>query len=184
MSAEPAPSVALDDAVAEPRPPARRACVVMLGGRPFAVDVTDAREVVVLDATTPVPGAPSELVGVMNLRGHVLPVVEARPLLGLPVRAAVGRPRAVVVADGAHRAAVLIERVLGLSAFDHVQPPADGAAPGALALGELVDEAGERATVLNAGALLSALRRAWDPDVTPAVPADPGAAAAAPTSGA
>jgi purine-binding chemotaxis protein CheW len=184
LSAEPTASVAVDEAAAEPRPPARRACLVMLGGRPFAVDVTEAREVVVLDVTTPVPGAPPELVGVMNLRGHVLPVVEARPLLGLPVRAAVGRSRAVVVADGAHRAAVLIERVLGLSAFDQVLPPADGAAPDALAVGEMVDEAGERATVLNACALLSALRRAWEPDVTPAVPADPGAAAAAPTSGA
>src|SRR5215470_2574735 len=47
------------------RPVARRACVIMLGGRPFAVDVTEAREVVVVDATTSVPGAPAELVGVM-----------------------------------------------------------------------------------------------------------------------
>jgi purine-binding chemotaxis protein CheW len=62
-----------------------RACVVLLGGRPFAVDVTDAREVVVLETTTPVPGAPAAVIGVMNLRGNVLPVVEARPLLGLPV---------------------------------------------------------------------------------------------------
>ncbi len=66
-------------------PPVPRACLVMLGGRPFAVDVADAREVVVLDTTTAVPGAPPAVLGVMNLRGHVLPVVEARPLLGLPV---------------------------------------------------------------------------------------------------
>jgi purine-binding chemotaxis protein CheW len=183
LSAEPTGSVAVDEVVAEPRP-ARRACVVLLGGRPFAVDVTEAREVVVLDVTTPVPGAPRELVGVMNLRGNVLPVVEARPLLGLPVRAAVGRPRAVVLADGAHRAAVLIDRVLGLSAFEAVQPPADGTTPDGLALGEMVDDTGTRATVLNARALLSALRRAWDSDITLAVPANPGAAAAAPTSGA
>ena len=184
MSAEVPVDTGVAEAAAEPRPPARRACVVMLGGRPFAVDVTEAREVVVLDVTTPVPGAPSALVGVMNLRGSVLPVVEARPLLGVPVRAAVGRPRAVVLADGAHRAAILIERVLGLSAFDQVQPPADGGAPGPLSLGELVDEGGERATVLDARALLSAVRRGWDPDVSHAVPVDPGAAEAAPTPGA
>ena len=154
--------VNVDDAAAE-RPAARRACVVMLGGRPFAVDVTQAREVVVLDVTTPVPGAPATLVGVMNLRGSVLPVVEARPLLGLPVRAPAGRPRALVLAEADQRAAILIERVLGLSAFDTVKAPADGVAPGALAVGELVDEAGERATMLDAGALLQAVRRAWDP---------------------
>jgi len=157
------PGVNVDAAAIAERPAARRACVVMLGGRPFAVDVTQAREVVVLDVTTPVPGAPATLVGVMNLRGSVLPVVEARPLLGLPVRAAAGRPRALVLAEADQRAAILIERVLGLSAFDTVKAPADGVAPGALAVGELVDEAGERATMLDAGALLQAVRRAWDP---------------------
>jgi len=154
------------DALAE-RAPARRACVVMLGGRPFALDVADTREVVVLDVTTPVPGAPAALVGVMNLRGSVLPVIEARPLLGLPVRAAVGRPRALVLADAGQRAAMLIERVLGLTAFDSVTPPAAGATPGALTVGELVDDAGQRATVLDAGALLRAVRRDWDSTTQP-----------------
>ena len=105
-------------------PPAARACVVMLGGRPFAVDVADAREVVVLDATTPVPGAPPAVLGVMNLRGNVLPVVEARPLLGLPVHNR--RDRALVVADGDQRAAVVIEGVLGLTALEDVQPQPAG----------------------------------------------------------
>jgi len=159
-------TVHVDVDVAAERAPGRRACVVMLGGRPFAVDVGETREVVVLDVTTPVPGAPAALVGVMNLRGSVLPVIEARPLLGLPVRAAVGRPRALVLADAGQRAAVLIERVLGLTAFDSVIPPAAGVTPGALAVGELVDDAGERATVLDAGALLRAVRRDWDSTTT------------------
>jgi purine-binding chemotaxis protein CheW len=143
------------------RPPARRACVVMLGGQPFAVDVLEAREVVLLDAITPVPGAPPALVGVMNLRGHVLPVVEARPLLDLSVRATHDRPRALVLADGDHRAAIVIERVLGLAAFDVVQPLAD-ADPRGLVVGEVIDEAGARASVLAARALLTAARRGWD----------------------
>jgi chemotaxis signal transduction protein len=174
MSAE-APLAAPAAAVAE-QPAARRACVVMLGGRPFAVDVTDAREVVLLDVTTPVPGAPAALVGLMNLRGSVLPVLEARPLLGLPVRAAVGRPRALVLADADRRAGILIERVLGLTGFHDVQARA-ASEPGALVVGELVDEAGERAAVLDARAVLSAARRAWDPvaDSSRAVPRTSGA---------
>jgi purine-binding chemotaxis protein CheW len=143
------------------RPPARRACVVLLGGRPFAVDVLQAREVVVLEATTPVPGAPASVIGVMNLRGNVLPVVEARPLLGVPAPTTVERPRALVLADGEHQAAVVIERVLGLAAFDDVQPIAEPAGDG-LAVGELVDESGTRATLLDGPALLGALRRAWN----------------------
>jgi len=159
MSAEtPRPDPALPDLE---RAPVRRACVVLLGGRPFAVDVADAREVVVLDTTTPVPGAPAPVIGVMNLRGSVLPVVEARPLLGVPVRGGGERGRALVLADGDRRAAILIERVLGLTVLDDVRPLAAADETG-LAVGELTGEAGDRATLLDARAVLAALRRPWD----------------------
>jgi purine-binding chemotaxis protein CheW len=161
LSAEaPVPEVAGVEEL--PPAPVRRACVVVLGGQPFAVDVADAREVVELDATTPVPGAPAPLLGVMNLRGSVLPVVEARPLLGLPVRATAEPGRALVVADGAQRAAILIERVLGLATLDAVQPPAAGADHGGFAVGQLAAEPGAGATLLDARAMLAALRRPWD----------------------
>jgi purine-binding chemotaxis protein CheW len=146
--------------VITPAAPARRACVVVLGGRPFAVDVADAREVVALDETTPVPGAPAAVVGVMNLRGGVLPVLEARPLLGLPARAVTGRGQALVLADGDRRAAIRIERVLGLAALDDVQPAGEPDAAG-LAIGEVAVEPGGRATLLDARAMLAALRRSW-----------------------
>jgi purine-binding chemotaxis protein CheW len=140
--------------------PARRACVVLLGNRRFAVEVTDAREVVPLDTTTPVPGAPAAVVGVMNLRGNVMPVVEARPLLGLPVRATTDR--ALVLADGERRAAVLIEAVLGLTTLDSVRPPAPETT-GSFTVGELSADTGGQATLLDARAVLAALRRAWEP---------------------
>ena len=155
MSAEtPIPAPLIPEAQAGPR-----ACVVVLGGQHFAVDVTDAREVVLLETTTPVPGAPAELIGVMNLRGNVLPIMEARPLLGLPVGA--GTDRALILADGERRAAVLIEGVLGLTALDGVQAP--GEDPGGLAVGEVNADTGGRATLLDGRAVLAALRRAWDP---------------------
>src|SRR5262245_17552225 len=107
----------------------------------------------------------------MNLRGTVLPVIEARPLLGLAVRPAVGPARALVLADDTNqRAAILIERVLGLAVFENVNPPAAGVAPGDLIVGDLVDEAGDRATVLGAAALLRAVRRAWIPPRSPRMP--------------
>lgn len=142
--------------------PIRRACVVLLGGRPFAVDIADAREVIVLDTTTRVPGAPASVLGVMNLRGTVLTVVDARPLLGLPVRPAAERGRALVLADGGRVAAMVIERVLGLTAFEDVQPLAEGPAHGVLAVGEVTGEPGGPATLLDARAVLAALRRPWD----------------------
>jgi chemotaxis signal transduction protein len=141
-------------------PPAGRACVVRLGGRPFAVDVADAREVVLLETTTTVPGAPPSVLGVMNLRGNVLPVVEIRPLLGLPVRAA--SDRALVLADGNRRAAVLIENVVGLTALPDVRPTLDEALAH-LTIGEIDVDTGGRATLLDGPAVLTALRQVWDP---------------------
>jgi purine-binding chemotaxis protein CheW len=159
LSAETPAPLAL--APAPEAPPTARACVVVLGGRQFAVDVTDAREVVVLDTTTPVPGAPTVVIGLMNLRGNVLPVVEARPLLGLPVR--VTTDRALVLADGERRAAVLVEAVLGLTTLDSLRPPASET-PGSFTVGELSADTGGHATLLDGRAVLAALRRAWEPD--------------------
>jgi chemotaxis signal transduction protein len=143
-----------------PSPPAARACVVRLGGRSFAVDVSDAREVVTLEATTPVPGAPSAVLGVMNLRGSVLPVVEVRPLLGLSARAAAHR--ALVLADGDRRAAVVIEAVIGLATLEDVRPTTDLALSN-VAVGEIDVDAVGHATVLDGPTVLTALRQIWDP---------------------
>jgi chemotaxis signal transduction protein len=152
-----------DPATAAPVPApvaAARACVVRLGGRSFAVDVADAREVVTLETTTPVPGAPDSVLGVMNLRGHVLPVVEVRPLLGLAAR--VAADRALVLADGDRRAAVVIEAVIGLTTLEGVRPTIDPALAH-VAVGEIDVDTGGHATLLDGPAVLAALRQVWDP---------------------
>jgi purine-binding chemotaxis protein CheW len=141
----------------------RRACVFLLGGAAFAVDVCQAREVVMLQEFTRVPGAPAPLVGVANLRGSVLPIVEVRPLLGLaPQPIGEGSP-AVVLADGPLTAAVAIDQVIGLDWYDEARPlPAADARPcAAFAAGELERRDEPPATLLDASILLAALRRAW-----------------------
>jgi len=152
------------DVVALPGVRARRACVVALGGRTLAVDVGDAREVVTLDALSTVPGAPAPLLGVANLRGAVLAVADARPLLGLAPRTATSSPKAVVLAAGGLEAAVPIDGVLGLDWFDEPLP-ADDLPDGplkAFAAG-LVPRPGEPAILLDAVRLLEALRAPWTP---------------------
>jgi purine-binding chemotaxis protein CheW len=154
-------------AVLEATPPAlhrHRACVVTLGGRPFAVDVRDAREVVTLEALTTVPGAPAPLVGVANLRGSVLGVAEARPLLGVPSQPVTPGSPALVIAAGDLQAAMPIDRVVGLDWFDAPLPlDPDDPRPGAALATGLVPHAGDHATLLDAGRLLEALRAPWAP---------------------
>ena len=154
-----APLPPADAAVPAPR---NRACVVTLGGRPFAVDVREVREVVMLEPLTAMPGAPAPLLGVANLRGSILGVAEARPLLGLPARPVTSGAPALVLAVGDVQAAMPIDRVVGLDWFDTPLPlVADDRRPGAAFAAGLVPHADDYATLLDAGRLLDALRAPW-----------------------
>jgi purine-binding chemotaxis protein CheW len=87
-----------------------RVCLISLGGELFAIDLRSVSEVFEVDAVTPVPGMPGALVGVANLRGLVIPLVDLRASLGLATGGAT-LPYAVVVRHGEQLLAVLIERV-------------------------------------------------------------------------
>jgi purine-binding chemotaxis protein CheW len=102
-----------------------RVCLFTLGGEAFAVDVRCTREVVALEEITVVPRAPSYLVGVANIRGHILPVLDIRALLGLPRRAVGPGTRLLVLEAGPLQAAVATEGVPGLAAVDDVIPVGD-----------------------------------------------------------
>ncbi len=142
----------------------RRACVVTMGGRPLAVDVSEVREVMTLDAIGAVPGAPAPLLGVANLRGRVLAVADARAVLALAPKPVRPGESAIVLAAGDLEAAVPIDAVLGLEWFD-APLPADGVPDGPLktfAAG-LVPRPDEAAILLDAARLLEALRAPWAP---------------------
>lgn len=50
----------------------------------FAIEVTRAREILDMVPITKVPQTPAYLLGVINLRGQVVPVVDMRRKLGMP----------------------------------------------------------------------------------------------------
>jgi purine-binding chemotaxis protein CheW len=129
-----------------------RACAFTLAGHRFAVDVADAREVVMFESITPLPLAPSFLLGLANLRGSVMPVVDLGPLLGLPPREARAQTLGLVLGHGAWQAAAAVDTVLGLEPLQ----PRDGDDPN----GPTVAGADGSIPVLDAGAVLTALRGA------------------------
>ncbi|HVT59229.1 MAG TPA: chemotaxis protein CheW [Thermoanaerobaculia bacterium] len=73
---------------------AGRIGIFRLGGRLFGVAGELCRQFVELDSVTLVPQAPAHLLGVIQLRGRIVPVVDLRRLLGLAPLAA-GRPGAM-----------------------------------------------------------------------------------------
>jgi purine-binding chemotaxis protein CheW len=60
------------------------ALVFTLGTERYAVELNDLAEVLPLIGSTPVPAAPRELAGVVNLRGEIRPVLDLARVLALP----------------------------------------------------------------------------------------------------
>jgi purine-binding chemotaxis protein CheW len=52
--------------------------VFNLGEEAYAVDITMVREIIQLQPITRVPGTPSSVEGVINLRGSIIPIVDLR----------------------------------------------------------------------------------------------------------
>jgi chemotaxis signal transduction protein len=104
----PRPSVA--QPVSSPAPTPVDFAVALIGGRRFALAMAAIERILRMAALTPLPAAPAHVAGLLNLQGAALPVVDPRPLLGLPR----SRPRPdqqLVVLSGAPRHALWVDRV-------------------------------------------------------------------------
>lgn len=100
-----------------------RFCLLSVGRERLAVDLSHVREVFRVESITPVPGMPSALVGVANLRGTVIPLSDLRPLLGVPRSST---PKyAAVVRKGGVQIGILIDEVPEI----HVLQPSDTLEP-------------------------------------------------------
>jgi len=87
-----------------------KVCLLTIGGEVYAVDLRNVREVFEVDVITPVPGMPSALVGVTNVRGAVIPVMDLRRLLDMSSAGPALR-YAVIIRHGQHQVGVLVEKV-------------------------------------------------------------------------
>ena len=64
--------------------PVSRYVTFHLGDETYAVNVMQVQEVLRIAEIAPVPGAPDYVLGIINLRGNVVTVIDARSRLGLP----------------------------------------------------------------------------------------------------
>ncbi len=90
--------VALDDRSLLPED--LQLVVLRLGAQHYALDINDVREVIAVPEITAIPRQPHHTLGVLNLRGRVLPVVDLRRALGLTPAAPTSSSRVVVAQDG------------------------------------------------------------------------------------
>jgi len=96
---------------------------VRAGGEHYALPVTGVREVAKLGHLTPVPGAPPAVLGVWNLRGDVMAVIDLAALLGL--QSAGAQDRIVVVEDGERRGGLAVESLVDVGAVPSSVDPVE-----------------------------------------------------------
>lgn len=133
-----------------------RAAIISMGGELFTIDLQNVREVFVVESITPVPGMPSGLVGVTNLRGTVIPLLDLRPMFALNADAVLRY--AVVVKHGNWQVGVLVDTVPEIRTLskDQFLPAPTGTGEGAFPFVSTVVKLEDRLRgVLETSAVLS-----------------------------
>jgi purine-binding chemotaxis protein CheW len=93
---------------------------VRVAGEHYALPVEQVAEVVEIEAVTPVPGAPESLLGLRNLRGEIVSVIDLASVLGLPGDR---RPAKLIVAtDRNRRAGLAVDEVVDVAALPETSP--------------------------------------------------------------
>jgi purine-binding chemotaxis protein CheW len=118
-----------------------------LGPETYALPLELVREVVAAPVMTPLPTAPPAVMGLVNLRGDVLPVFDPTTMLGSPFQAPA---RYVMVVDTPAGPAGLAAG--GLPRIVELEPPEGG--DGTLRAGSVHMVDGRAVAVLDALALL------------------------------
>ena len=101
--------------------------LIAVGEERYALGIEQVLEVAAAPDPAPLPGAPRGVIGLQNLRGEVVPVLEVGSLLG-------GTPRAsgqamVLVEEGGRRAALSVDSVLDVTSLEEGASVRDEAAP-------------------------------------------------------
>jgi purine-binding chemotaxis protein CheW len=68
-----------------------------LGEEEYAVPLLKVREVIAMPEVTPIPQTPNYFLGIMNLRGQVITVMDLRTKLG--IKAEMGAETSVIITD-------------------------------------------------------------------------------------
>ena len=87
-----------------------------LGREDYAIPLLMVREVISVPDTTPIPKSPAQFVGIMNLRGQVISVVDLRKKL--KVEAKQDKEEAVIIVDiGGMNIGVVVDSINKVLAF-------------------------------------------------------------------
>jgi len=83
----------------------------MLDGEKYGIDVMQVKEVLRNIEIAPVPGAPDYILGIINLRGNVVTVIDTRTRFGLPPKDIDDNTRVVVIETEDQSVGILVDAI-------------------------------------------------------------------------
>jgi len=72
-----------------------------IGDSLYALDISLAREIVEMMPVTPVPGTPSYIAGIINLRGEITNIISLESIMGLKTEIETAKRKIIVLVPGA-----------------------------------------------------------------------------------
>jgi purine-binding chemotaxis protein CheW len=102
-----------------PPPEGERLEVVefLLASERYAIEASYLREVCPLRDFTPLPGTPPFVLGLVNVRGELLSVVDLKKFFELPERGLTDLNKVIVVRAGSMELGILADRVVGMKSL-------------------------------------------------------------------
>lgn len=88
-----------------------------LAGQRLVVEMNDVREILQPPKLTKVPGVRSWVLGVANVRGRLVPIMDLAGLVGMPTRANWRSRRVLIVEKENYLCGLLVDAVLGMQQF-------------------------------------------------------------------
>lgn len=82
-----------------------------LGDEKYGINVMQVQEVLRITEIAPVPGAPSYVLGIINLRGNVVTVIDTRSQFGLMSKEADDATRIVIIESEEHVIGIQVDSV-------------------------------------------------------------------------
>ncbi len=83
----------------------------MLEGEKYGINVMQVREVLRDIEIAPVPGAPDYVLGIINLRGNVVTVVDTRSRFGLPMAETTDESRIIIIENNDQTLGLLVDSI-------------------------------------------------------------------------
>lgn len=96
----------------------------LLAHERYSLDLAHIREVISLKELTPIPGAPPFVLGVINLRGQIISVINLKKFFDLPDTEATSSNRVIILESEDMEFGILSDQILGIKAipFNIIQP--------------------------------------------------------------